>query len=99
MAAAERLNDYSESSTKHKSAPSSNGGNSSFNGGRPAKMGKSSSGGADNRQNSRDSTPTTSSAPTFKAKQPLACFLCNGPHRVRECPHRRVMSALQASKQ
>ncbi|OMO81361.1 hypothetical protein CCACVL1_12453 [Corchorus capsularis] len=31
-------------------------------------MGKSSSGGADNRQNSRDSTPTTSSAPTFKAK-------------------------------
>ncbi|OMP07935.1 hypothetical protein COLO4_06924 [Corchorus olitorius] len=62
-------------------------------------MGKRSSGGADNRQNNRDSTPTTSSASTFKAKQPLACFLCNGPHKVKEFPHRGVMSALQASKQ
>ncbi|OMO51476.1 hypothetical protein COLO4_37650 [Corchorus olitorius] len=62
-------------------------------------MGKSSSGGVDNRQNSRDSTPSTSSAPTFKPRQPLACFLCNGPHRVRNCPHKGVMSALQASKQ
>ncbi|OMP08523.1 hypothetical protein COLO4_06382 [Corchorus olitorius] len=62
-------------------------------------MGKSSNGGANNRQNNGDSTPTTSSASTFKAKQLLACFLCNRPHKVKECPHRGVLSALQASKQ
>ncbi|OMO78114.1 hypothetical protein COLO4_24836 [Corchorus olitorius] len=57
-------------------------------------MGKSSSEGVDNRQNGRDSTPATSSAPTFKPRQLLACFLCNEPHRVRDCPHRGVTSAL-----
>ncbi|OMO75693.1 reverse transcriptase [Corchorus capsularis] len=91
MATAERLNDYNENSTKRKSTPSSNGGCSSLNGRRPAKMGKSSSGGADNRQNSRDLTTTTSSAPTFKAKQPLACFLCNRPHRLKKEPSRGLM--------
>ncbi|OMO83321.1 hypothetical protein COLO4_22598 [Corchorus olitorius] len=44
-------------------------------------MGKSSSGGLDNRQNNRDLTPTTTSAPTSKAKQRLLCFLCHEPHK------------------
>lgn len=27
----------------------------------------------------------------------LACFLCNGPHRVAECPHKPALTALQVS--
>ncbi|OMP06995.1 hypothetical protein COLO4_07731 [Corchorus olitorius] len=29
-----------------------------------------------------------------KDKKPLACFLCEGPHRVRDCPKRSKLSAI-----
>ncbi|PRQ16586.1 putative transcription factor interactor and regulator CCHC(Zn) family [Rosa chinensis] len=40
-------------------------------------------------------TPRPSN-PSGYAPKPLACFLCRGPHRVNECPHKTALSALQA---
>lgn len=28
--------------------------------------------------------------------RPISCFLCKGPHRVNECPHKTALTALQA---
>ncbi|OMO77547.1 reverse transcriptase [Corchorus capsularis] len=34
-----------------------------------------------------------------KEKRPLACFLCEGPHRVRDCPKRSKLSAIAREEQ
>ncbi|OMO74467.1 reverse transcriptase [Corchorus capsularis] len=34
-----------------------------------------------------------------KEKWPLACFLCEGPHRVRDCPKRSKLSAIAREEQ
>ena len=81
MAAAECLNDYSDGSSKRKTPPS-NGSSSNFgNGGKIARVDRSFSGGADRRPPGRDTPqPRTNNASNFKPRQPLACFLCQGPH-------------------
>ncbi|KAF2308338.1 hypothetical protein GH714_040416 [Hevea brasiliensis] len=32
-------------------------------------------------------------------RPPLKCFLCDGPHRVRECPKRNTLSALVGNRE
>ena len=95
MAAVERLNDYNDSSSKRKNPPSVGSNPSYGNGGKTARVDRSSGGGVDRRPPGKDAPPTQ----TFKPKQPLACFLCQGPHRVAECPHRGALNALRATAQ
>lgn len=92
QAAAERLTDYAADPNKKKE--STTGGS----GGKSVKTGKPKSGGADKRpQYSKEAT--TSRTPNSSSVRPktIACFLCNGPHRVAECPHKQALNALQAS--
>ncbi|XP_050374592.1 uncharacterized protein LOC126792152 [Argentina anserina] len=68
----------------------------------------SNSGGTDKRfSNVRDTASSKSAVSTgvftpcpFNSAgftpRPLSCFLCRGPHRVNECPHKTALSALQA---
>ena len=100
MAAAECLNDYSDGPSKRKTPPS-NGSSSTFgSGGKAARVDRSSSGGTDKRPLGRDTPqPRTNNASNFKPRQPLACFLCQGPHRVAECPHRGALNAIVALSQ
>ena len=63
-------------------------------------MDRSFSGGANKRPPDRDTPqPKTNNASNFKPRQPLACFLCQGPHRVAECQYRGALNALVASSQ
>ncbi|XP_060673257.1 uncharacterized protein LOC125420382 [Ziziphus jujuba] len=96
LGAAERLMDYStESPINRRPQPSPSNANSSrpF---RPTNLPRP--GGSDNRKppNTREPPPRNPNAFGFKPR-PLTCFLCNGPHRVGECPHKTALSALQAS--
>ncbi|KAK8658468.1 hypothetical protein V6N13_036674 [Hibiscus sabdariffa] len=103
MSATECLTDYSDNSAKRK-APV-NGGNSSFvgNGGKVARTEKTPVWGNGRRpppkeqiSNRPSSGPGQSSA---ASRFPSGCFLCKGPHRMAECPHRGALSALEASRQ
>ncbi|CAL1372649.1 unnamed protein product [Linum trigynum] len=33
---------------------------------------------------------------SHKVEKPLTCFLCDGPHRVRDCPRKHKLSAMKA---
>ncbi|KAJ7978484.1 Retrotransposon protein, putative, Ty3-gypsy subclass [Quillaja saponaria] len=96
QAAAERLTDYAlESSASKKPQQSSSGGN----GGQFGKPGKNKSGGGDQRKPSYPSNSPQSSRGSVSTSKPrtISCFLCNGPHRVAECPQKTALNALQAS--
>ncbi|OMP02769.1 hypothetical protein CCACVL1_02708 [Corchorus capsularis] len=41
----------------------------------------------------------SSSKDKDKEKKPLACFLCEGLHRVRDCPKRSKLSAIAREEQ
>ncbi|XP_022745098.1 uncharacterized protein LOC111295720 [Durio zibethinus] len=100
MAVAERLHDYNDGSSKRKNPPLG-GSNSIFgSGGKMARVDRPFSGGSDKRLFGQDNTqPRANNATSFRPSQPLACFLCKGPHRVAECPHRGALNALRASSQ
>ncbi|KAJ7944105.1 Retrotransposon protein, putative, Ty3-gypsy subclass [Quillaja saponaria] len=96
QAAAERLTDYApESSASKKPQQSSSRGN----GGQFGKPGKNKSGGGDQRKPSYPSNSPQSSRGSVSTSKPrtISCFLCNGPHRVAECPQKTALNALQAS--
>ncbi|KAJ7943087.1 Retrotransposon protein, putative, Ty3-gypsy subclass [Quillaja saponaria] len=96
QAAAERLIDYApESSASKKPQQSPSGGN----GGQFGKPGKNKSGGGDQRKPSYPSNSPQSSRGSVSTSKPrtISCFLCNGPHRVAECPQKTALNALQAS--
>ncbi len=61
------------------------------------KSSKSKSGGGGNGASSHLQVSTSSRTSNGKGKsKALACFLCNGPHRVKECPQKAALNALQA---
>ena len=100
MAAAKCLNDYSDGPSKRKTPPSNDNSFNFGNGGKKARVDRSVSGGADKRPFGRDTPqPKTNNATNFKPRQPLACFLCQGPHRVAECQYRGALNALVALSQ
>ena len=100
MAVIECLNDYSDGPSKRKTPPSSGSSSTFGNGGKTARVDRSFSGEIDKRPSSKDTPqPKTNNASNFKPRQPLVCFLCKGPHRVAECPHRGALNALVASSQ
>ena len=100
MAAVECLNDYSDGPSKRKTPPSNSSSSNFGSRGKIATVDRSFSGGADKRPLGRDTPqPKTNNASSFKPRQPLACILCQGSHRVAECPHRGALNALVASSQ
>ncbi|KAJ7971608.1 Gag-asp_proteas domain-containing protein [Quillaja saponaria] len=96
QAAAECLTDYApESSASKKPQQSSSGGNDRQFG----KPGKNKSRGGDQRKPSYPSNSPQSSRGSVSTSKPrtISCFLCNGPHRVAECPQKTALNSLQAS--
>ena len=90
---AERLIDYAIESTQPKkaqlSAPScSNSGKKSW------KPGQRKSGGANKKATVSNSL--TNSTGSSNTKGTLSCWLCNGPHRAAQFPHKFKLSSLQA---
>ena len=98
LAAAERLTDYHADNPSKK--PQGNiGSSSSGSGGQSGKFGKGKSGGGDHKKGASSSSNSASSrnAVNTGGRRPLACFLCNGPHRIAECPQRTALNAMQAT--
>ena len=61
---------------------------SSGSGGQLGNLSKGKNGGAGNKKGGSNSSSLASSqnVVTIGGRRPLACFLCNGPHRVTKCP-------------
>jgi hypothetical protein len=98
MAAAECLVDYATEPQKQKDKGSSNksGGGSKSQG-----SGKPKSGGADGAGSSGGYKNNNKYAgkdyhKESKNKGPLSCWLCQGPHKVADCPQKKALNALQA---
>jgi len=95
LATAERLLDYSGDQTPQKktTAPPNTG----------YKATKSNPPKSFNSERKPQAPGTGPSRGPYPAGQnqprPISCFLCKGPHRVAECPHRGALTALQASVQ
>ena len=101
QSAAERLTDYTFESTLNKKSQT-NAPNTS--GMKPFKPNQTKSGGGDRRPptfREHAASKASSSNSNYNSNaykpRPIACFLCNGPHRVAECPQRIALNALQAS--
>ena len=100
MAIAECLNNYSDGPSKRKTPPSNDSSSTFGSGGKAARMDRPFSGETNKRPPDKDTPqPRTNNASNFKPRQPLACFLCQRPHRVAECPHRGALNAIVASSQ
>ena len=57
-------------------------------------IGKAKSGGVDKRVSAHLQISSSSHKPTKRKSKTLTCFLCDGPHRVKECPQKAALSAL-----
>ena len=104
QAAAECLTDYAEPKQWDSGSPhNSRGGGKSQgyskpkSGGANTSISKTHSGGGQWQQKSYgDKAKAPQQFSTSKAKGPISCFLCNGPHRLSECPQKHVLNALAA---
>ncbi|CAL5413401.1 unnamed protein product [Camellia sinensis] len=102
QAAAECLTDYAEPKQRDSGSPrKSRGGGKSQGHGKPKSGGantstsKTHSGGGQWQQKSYgDKAKAPQQFSTSKTKGPISCFLCNGPHRLSECPQKRALNAL-----
>ena len=92
--ATERLTDYATESTQPKKAQPSALSNTSTSE-KLWKLGQSKSGGVDKKPTEFNSS--LKSVGSMNIKSTLSCWLCNGPHKASQCPHKSKLSALQAS--
>ena len=85
IAAAERLTDFvsSEDPARRKQSL----------GNRPPKHSRGKKLGGEQKKKSSHKGPN----PKGKTSKPGGCFLCRGPHMVRECPQKQALNALTAS--
>lgn len=100
MGAAERLMDFQDEPRKERptvSAPQQKG-----NGGRPFRNYSNKSGGDRQSQTSvhPQSHPKSKLADSKQGTAPrkTGCFLCDGPHMLRDCPKRKLVNALSSLK-
>ena len=104
QAAAERLNDYAnDPASKPKGRPDGGDGGKFFRGGKP-KSGGASSSNTTESYNWRRGAPAAGSSTSRPSgpsanPRPMACFLCQGPHRIAECPNRGKLNALLAQEE
>ncbi|CAL5330901.1 unnamed protein product [Camellia sinensis] len=102
QATAEYLTDYAEPKQRDSSSPhKSSGGGKSQGYGKPksgranTSTSKTHSGGGQWQQKSYgDKAKAPQQFSTSKTKGPISCFLCNGPHRLSECPQKCALNAL-----
>ncbi|XP_039013228.1 uncharacterized protein LOC120142797 [Hibiscus syriacus] len=101
IAAAECLNDYNDHPGKRKTPSVSGANTQQVSGNKLARWEKTSSWGANRRVPGRDPAQNkvhTGPGSSNGGNRPsLRCFLCNGPHRVAECPQRSAFNAMVAT--
>ncbi|XP_039053116.1 uncharacterized protein LOC120195059 [Hibiscus syriacus] len=101
IAAAECLNDYNDHPGKRKTPSVSGANTQQVSGNKLARGEKTSSWGANRRVPGRDpaqnKVPTGPGSSNGGNRPSLRCFLCNGPHRVTECPQRSAFNAMVAT--
>ncbi|XP_057964296.1 uncharacterized protein LOC131155282 [Malania oleifera] len=97
LAAAERLDDFSDNSGKRNFSTSIN------NDSRPNKVYKPTNGGRDKETNSSWKDKRAPMNREWRdgrmggrERLPISFFLCMGPHRVAECPDRKALNAMKA---
>ncbi|GMI94553.1 hypothetical protein HRI_003124600 [Hibiscus trionum] len=101
MAAAKRLTDYNDNSTKRKSVGPGGSNNSVGNGNKAPRNDRPASWGPGRRVFSREQSQNRGNGGpgqgNGQGRFPLGCFLCKGPHKVAECPQRGAINALEVS--
>ncbi|KAE8690049.1 hypothetical protein F3Y22_tig00110929pilonHSYRG00045 [Hibiscus syriacus] len=101
IAAVECLNDYNDHPGKRKTPSVSGANTQQVSGNKLARGEKTSSWGANRRVPGRDpaqnKVPTGPGSSNGGNRPSLRCFLCNGPHRVAECPKRSAFNAMVAT--